>query len=138
VAMFTIILFFISLDQYVIFSKCHSYSKIESQNRSKTIEYLVQIKNPSAKTFAYMPRKSPEPPYVIHLDAMMAAQNLNMATVNGYSGNFPRSYIAYFQHYDSCGSYWAWMLTSTKKYSDFQNAYRFFKDVMIIGSDTCI
>jgi hypothetical protein len=99
----------------------------------------VQKKNPSAKVFAYMPRKSSEPPHVIHLDAMMAAQNLNMATVNGYSGKFPRGYIGYFfEHYDQCDSYMIWRIVSTEKNYGSKNRYDLFKNVITIGRDACL
>jgi hypothetical protein len=120
------------------FSMTDSYSKIESQYRSKIVEYQVRSINPSAKAFAYMPKKSPEPPYVIHLDAMMAAQNLAIPTVNGYSGKFPRDYAeSFYSHFDQCESYWAWM-TSRAEETDSAYLYHLIKNVTIIGRKGCI
>lgn len=138
IAIISIVLFFISLDQYVITSNANSYSKIESQNRLKIIKNLVQRKDPSAKVFAYMPSKSSEP-NIIHLDAMLAAQDLNIATVNGYSGNFPAGYLGYFyDHYDRCEAYYIWMIASTQKNYGSENRYDVFKNVIIIGRDACL
>jgi hypothetical protein len=137
-AMFFIIILIISLDQSVVISNFHSYSKFDSQTRLKAIENIARRKNPTAKVFAYMPQKSTDPPYVIHLDAMMASQNLNMATVNGYSGKFPPGYIGYFfEHYDRCDSYLAWMNSSPLNNYASANRYNLFKNIVIIGRDTC-
>lgn len=133
-----IFLLLIVLDQYVITSNANSYSKIESQNRLKIIENLIQKKDPSIRVFAYMPSKSSEPPCVIHLDAMLTAQNLNVATVNGYSGKFPPGYLGYFyDHYDRCEAYYIWMIASTQKYIGSANRYDVFNNVIIIGRDDC-
>jgi hypothetical protein len=133
-----IILFLISIDQYVTISKSSSYSKIESQIRLKIIENLARRKNPTAKIIAYMPQKTSDSPTIIHLDAMMAAQNLNMATVNGYSGKFPRGYIGYFfEHYDQCDNYMIWKIVSTQLYNGSENRYKLFDNVEIIGRDGC-
>ena len=139
IALTIIALLFITLDQYVSVSNSYSYSKVESQDRVRRIENLIQRKNPFAKVFAYMPQKSSEPPHVIHLDAMMAAQSLNMATVNGYSGKFPAGYLgSFYEHYDKCDSYLVWARASTKKYSGSENRYYMFKNVCIIGRDACL
>jgi len=133
-----IALIIIILDQYVITTNSNSYSKSESQNRLKIIENLVQRKDPSAKVFAYMPSPSSEP-HIVHLDAMLAAQNLNMATVNGYSGKFPVGYLGYFyEHYDRCEAYYVWMIASTQNKYGSKYRYDLFKDVLIIGRDDCL
>jgi len=133
-----LLLFFVPLDQYVTASDSASYSKSESQDRLKTIENTIKKKNPSSRVFAYMPQNSPEPPFVIHLDAMMAAQDLNMATVNGYSGKFPSGYIgSFFEHYDQCNSYLTWIIESTKNIDSTAN-YHLFKNVVIVGRDRCL
>jgi len=85
-----------------------------------------------------MPQKTSDSPTIIHLDAMMAAQNLNMATVNGYSGKFPRGYIGYFfEHYDQCDNYMIWKIVSTQLYNGSENRYKLFDNVEIIGRDGC-
>jgi hypothetical protein len=132
-------LFLITIDQYVSTSNSYSYSKAESQDRVRIVENLVQKKNPFAKVFAYMPRRSSEPPHVIHLDAMMAAQKLNMATVNGYSGKFPVGYLgSFYENYDNCDSYLFWMMVSTRNFPDSASRYDIFRNVSIVGTEACL
>jgi hypothetical protein len=78
-------------DQYCKTLLC--FDKNASQERSALLEAKIRTLNEAkeAKVFCYMP-KTNQPFFVVHLDAMMAAQSLGLATVNGYSGNYPRNY----------------------------------------------
>jgi hypothetical protein len=70
-----------------------SFDKKASQERSALLATKIRTLNEATgiKVFCYMPETN-EPFFVVHLDAMMAAQSLGLATVNGYSGNCPRNY----------------------------------------------
>ena len=137
--LFTVaVLFAVSLDQFFHPLSGMAYSKADARHRSKSVEQLVLNKEPHAAVFAYMPDKSTDPPWFIHMDAMSAAQNLNMATVNGYTGNFPRGYFEnFFEQYDRCDSYLIWKGLSTKKYGNPVNGTDLFQNVVIVGRDGC-
>ena len=133
VAMFVLV-----LDQNVTVGGFATYPKLASQQRSTHIEKLVLQKGSEIRVFAYMPDKSSDPPYVVHLDAMMAAQNLNMATVNGYSGFYPKYYDDFYNNFDQCYSLLKWENLSTKRYGvDYQSNVR-VNNIIIIGREDCI
>jgi hypothetical protein len=132
-----IVLFTVTLDQNIKASSYNTYSKVESQNRLKTVERLVQKKGSQSKVFAYMPDRSSDPPFVVHLDAMLAAQNLNMASVNGYSGIFPDDYDFYY-NYDRCDSLLKWKEIAENKYRKYYYGKELFKDFIIAGRDSCL
>lgn len=118
------------LDQYVRPGYC--YSKSDAIARSSMVEKLVLKKNPSSKVFIFMPVFKEEP-YLIHLDAMLAAQNLNMATVNGYSGNFPPRYFAeFYENYSRCESLLKWKTFAMQQYG-----VNPFTGLVIVGGPEC-
>jgi hypothetical protein len=123
-------------DQNVIAAHYDTYSKSAAQARSLAVERLVREKGPSAKVFSYMPERSSDPPYAVHLDAMLAAQDLNMATVNGYSGNFPRDYD-FFDNYDQCVSLMKWETIATERSGAERGRRDLFQDMVIAGKDSC-
>jgi hypothetical protein len=129
-----IILFAIVLDQNVKPSSYMTYSKAESQNRSKTVERLVRRGGSQSKIFAYMPDRSSDPPYEIHLDAMLAAQNLSMASVNGYSAILPANYD-FYSNYDQCDSFFKWKTLSAQKYGPYYENEDLLKDCVIVGRE---
>ncbi len=129
------ILLVIFCDQSVSAAGFMNYSKLESQRRLMKIEAFVKDKHSAAKVLAYMPAKSSDPPYVVHLDAMMAAQNLNMATVNGYSGILPSDYADFFMDFDQCHTLLKWQETAAKKYN--MNYTRIFDNLIIIAREDC-
>ena len=135
-----LILFALVLDQNVIFNSFSTYSKLESQNRLKIIEKLVQRKGAQVKIFAYMPDKSSDPSCVVHLDAMLAAQSRNVATVNGYSALLPVNYTDYdfYDKYDLCDSLSKYKAISVKKYGKYYKDKELFKNFYIIGRDNCV
>lgn len=130
-----IILLVVCIDQRVYVAGFMNYSKPESQRRLMKIEAFVKDKHSAAKVLAYMPAKSSDPPYVVHLDAMMAAQNLNMAAVNGYSGILPSDYYDFFMDFDQCRALLKWQEVAAKKYGMNYNA--FFDRLIIIGREDC-
>lgn len=132
-----IVLFAVVLDQNIKASSYNTYSKVESQNRLKIVERLVQKKGSQSRVFAYMPDRSSDPPYAIHLDAMLAAQNLNMASVNGYSGIFPDDYDFYY-NYDRCDSLLKWKAIAENKFGKYYHGKELFKDFIIAGRDSCL
>jgi hypothetical protein len=131
------ILFALVLDQNVN-AGFFTYSKLESQNRLTNIEQLVNQKDPETRVFAYMPDKSTDPPDVVHLDAMLAAQSLNMATVNGHSGFSPMHYADFYYNYDQCSSLLKWKAISVNKYGKYYEDNEIFKNFQIVGRDTCL
>ena len=133
-----LLLLSLTLDQYVSASDSAAYSKSGSQHRLRNIENIVKEKNPSSGVFAYMPQNSPEPPYVIHLDAMMAAQDLHMATVNGYSGKFPKGFGYFYEHPDRCDGYIFWLIASMRPTSSHSDIYNSISNVAIIGRGSCL
>lgn len=136
-----LILFAVILDQKVQPEFYPTYSKIEAQNRSKAIERLVlkkssfNKKDSSKIVFAYMPRRLNNLPSVVHIDAMMAAQNLNMATVNGHSSNWPHNYWDFYTYYYSYVSLKIWKEFSQQKYCRYYADKELFKNLIVIGQE---
>ena len=88
--------------------------------------------------FAYMPENSPDPACMGHLDAMMAAQNLDIATINGYSGNFPRGYYdSFYTKFGQCESYFVWEALAEQKNPHLEGR-DLFAGTAIVGRDTCV
>jgi len=130
----SLILFAVILDQNVKSSSYDRYSKTGSQNRSRTVEKLVQNKFSSAKVFAYMPDNTGDAAHAVHIDAMLAAQNLNISTVNGYSGIFPCGYYAFYKHFDPI-SLMAWKEISIRRYAQFGAQTGLFENIVVVGRD---
>lgn len=133
------ILLFLVLDQNVKTTGIGAYSKLDSQNRLKILEKMVQMKGPNVRAFAYMPDKSSIPPDVMHVDAMLVAQNLNLATVNGYSAKFPHYYFDnFYQNYEYCDSLMKWKAVSANKYGKYYPDKEIFKNLYIVGRGDCL
>jgi len=129
----------VAADQYVQSLGYMSYSKLEAQQRTKFVEGLVVNRNPQARIIAYMPDKSAGASHIIHLDAMMAAQDLNMSTINGYSGNFPHNYFeSFYDHYDRCDELFKWLAMARMKSTDREHGHALFRDIVVAGRDACI
>jgi hypothetical protein len=125
----------VAIDQFVWIPDFMGYSKSEAQARSRKVEQMVKDTKPDAAVFAYMPARSADPPFMTHLDAMLAAQHLRIATVNGYSGNMPHEYYStFYEGYRNCGSYYLWKNASLDKSAN--QAWAVARDV-IVGRDDC-
>lgn len=130
------IFLFLVLDQSVKTTGLGAYSKLDSQNRLKIIEEPLMKKRNEVKVFAYMPIKSADSDDIVHVDAMMAAQNLNLATVNGYSAKFPHYYFdIFYANYKSCDSIMKWKALSSYKYSKYYPNKEMFENLYIVGRD---
>ena len=98
------LIFFVALcvvDQYTLTNAVSAYSKKKSQKRVSLIEEKL-IKNNYQKfdSFAYAPDEKTEDPLYIQLDAMLAAQTLNIKTINGYTATSPSGYAPFWVNHD--------------------------------------
>ncbi|WP_243311386.1 DUF7024 domain-containing protein [Fundidesulfovibrio agrisoli] len=69
-----------------------SYSLAEARARLEAVESGFGPARPDSVLFLDAARAPGEPFYVVQLDAMLASQDMNIPTVNGYSGHFPPGY----------------------------------------------
>ena len=77
-------------------------TKLELQQRKGLlVERIVQQGNFQNKSLALV--DTLQPAYLSHLDAMLASQELNMGTVNGYSSYCPDAYGDYFNTCSAVG-----------------------------------
>ncbi len=83
-------------DNYVPSENTYRCSKTDSQIR---IQALVKKMNSVSKrsVVSYEPDSLFLEPMLYHLDAMLAAQTLGLATLNGYSATSPQGYGAYWE-----------------------------------------
>jgi len=90
---------FILLDQFEWKSGLNSFSKLNSKYRVQVLKELVTSSKyySESEGFAYLTDDNFEV-YKYHVDAMLAAQDLKMATVNGYSAFSPKEYESFFAH----------------------------------------
>lgn len=78
-----------------------SKQEIESRNL-RMIDRIKEHKDYKAyEAIAYVNKKNPA--YLVHLDMMIAAQNLGLKTINGYSSYCPDSYGRFFLNADKQG-----------------------------------
>jgi hypothetical protein len=80
------ILTLVSVDQL-----CKVPSMSESECRERVDRLKVRIDNPGQKVL-WVGYQSDEPSFLQQLDAMLAAQDLGLSVVNGYSGLAPKNY----------------------------------------------
>jgi hypothetical protein len=66
----------------------------------------------------------------------MAAQNLNIPTVNGYSGSGPHNYY-FIGNLDFCGNYLIWKNYAQRKYSSSSGRDALFANITFIGHEPC-
>lgn len=131
-----ILLSAVAADQYINPAGFYRYSKCDAQNRSKAVEQMILKKRFDTKLFVYMPHNSADKKDLQQLDAMMAAQHLNIATINGHSGIWPPSY--YLDDDGSCDSYQLWKVAAINKYAEQDSNCSLFTDVVFVGHDVCI
>ncbi|HVO85386.1 MAG TPA: hypothetical protein VMU60_13260 [Syntrophobacteria bacterium] len=105
------------------------YLKAASQERSRAVEGMVLKKNSRAGILVYMPEKCYYPPNIIQLDAMLAAQSLNMATVNGFSARSPKGYD-FFNYYYLPSALVKWMYMNGDGTGE-----RIFGNMVIVGQE---
>lgn len=119
------------LDQHISPGEIPRYSKSEARDRSLRIEEELLSRSGPHTVFAYVPGDENTPDYIIQIDAMMAAQNLNISTVNGYSGSFPSEHFENFlDHYSSCD-----LLKTYLVHAGLSN--RQIENIAIVGRDGC-
>lgn len=84
--------FLVISDQYVGPKSIIRFSKSEARNRIENMVKIIgkEIK-PSHEAFAFMPADSPDFNHT-QLDAMLAAQQMNIRCVNGYAASAPGSF----------------------------------------------
>ncbi len=116
----------------------NSYSKHHARARSDSVKKDLVALPELPEVFVYMPAGSRSPFWEVHLDAMLAAQELGIRTINGYSGVFPA-------HYDismNYGDLWAldrWIAHSNRRWEGRERIYPqlpgqdLFEGLVIIG-----
>ncbi|MFP5239238.1 MAG: DUF7024 domain-containing protein, partial [Acidobacteriota bacterium] len=86
----------VALTGLVLLEQAHlplaSYSMVEARARLAAVENAVGPAAPESVLFLDGARMPGEPFYAVQLDAMLASQDMNVPTVNGYSGHFPPGY----------------------------------------------
>ena len=118
---FSLLILFLTLDQST--NKYYRFIKAGAQQRLQRIISKINAAGFESNVFAYMPARK-EKPYIVQLDAMMAAQILNMATVNGHSGILPHNY-SFHDSYDQLAKLSEWMKSSTRKYRSYYRKFHF-------------
>ncbi len=82
-----------------------AYDKAEPRGRVERITQALQTADKNGETsgrcgYFYYSRESPEGkdwwPWVSQIATMWAARDLNIPTINGYSGNFPQNWYPHF------------------------------------------
>jgi hypothetical protein len=98
----TFILFFslLIIDSYFYADKIYKKEKSVAQNReSKLIEKLKNV--PKNSVVSYEPLQIENSIIDYQIDAMLAAQTLDLICLNGYSSTSPPNYGKYWEHPDS-------------------------------------
>jgi hypothetical protein len=98
----TFILFFslLIIDTYFYADKIYKKEKSVAQNReSKLIEKLKNV--PKNSVISYEPSYIENSTIDYQIDAMLAAQTLDLICLNGYSSTSPPNYGKYWEHPDS-------------------------------------
>jgi len=76
-----------------IFEQTGTAWNSDSNHSNYWVNSVINKIKPSCDSFYLMASKDfPRPFWAIHIDAMMASQLLNIPTLNGYSGHFPKDY----------------------------------------------
>lgn len=90
--LFPVLLFLLILDNYVNDHQVYRISLNDSVKRTELLTQALQ-QLPEGAVFSYEPDTLTKQAFVYQLDAMMAAQNLQLKTLNGYSGNAPACFF---------------------------------------------
>lgn len=98
-------------DQYGTFPKDNSISLYDVRIRTTGLTSRIKnvMENVEVKSFYYMPLDTDEPPMMTHIDAMLASQDLNIPTINGYSGGYPWGYEYFYDQPRSLDPLKRWM-----------------------------
>jgi hypothetical protein len=92
---FMIALPFLVIDNYIYYDSAKRVSKSKLETRHKSmIEKINHL--PEGSVFSYEPETFQDPTYFYQLDAMLAAQALNLKTVNGYTAQAATDYDRYW------------------------------------------
>jgi len=133
IIMTVIVMLFIT-DQLVVASNIPHYSKLDAQERIQNLKNEILRRDVHPKLFVYLPNDTKTA--VNNLDAMLAAQDLNIPTLNGYSGYAPDGWHISTGRSDVCDKLVRWIGLSRYRYSA-NNNNDLFKDLIIIGADAC-
>lgn len=99
---FILMIGLIAIDNHTMDFKHISSEKAYRESRSdKLVAKLQHL--PKGSVFSYEPDSLIDYTHVYHLDAMLAAQELGMKCVNGYSGNQPAHFWDYSQDFTTQG-----------------------------------
>ena len=125
----------VAADQYVKPEGYYLTSKAVAQSRSRQVEAAVKVKDPAANLFVYVSSMADDS-RITQMDAMMAAQSLNIPTVNGFSGSGPRNYY-FIGNLDFCGNYLMWKNYAQQKYAGPNGRDALFANLTFIGHEPC-
>jgi len=85
----------LTIDNYIKFDSANRISKSEAQARHKPlVEKMDQL--PKGTVISYEPEELKDPGHHYQLDAMLAAQSLNLKSVNGYSAKAAKYFDRYW------------------------------------------
>jgi hypothetical protein len=112
-----------------------AYSKTESQERLSRIAGAVLKEGVKPRVFVYMPDNEKIPFYMMHLDAMLASQDMNIATVNGYSSLHPRGLI--YDKFSECETLYYWKAFSGRRHAHDHKYDGLFDSLKIVGRNDC-
>lgn len=101
----TPVLFFILIIIFIVdnYYKAGAAYRIEKQDSQNRINLLVERMKgiPPGSIVSYEPDSVGNTYVVLQLDAMLAAQTLNLKSVNGYSATSPHEYTGFWFKMDS-------------------------------------
>jgi hypothetical protein len=136
IVLLIIVVVFIA-DQSIVSGRIRHYSKHESQERYMKVVNRILAKNPSPKVFVYLPEDSKDEPVVDTLDAMLAAQQLNIATINGFSGYWPQDYHVNINRSDVCSGLINWIGLSRHQ-NGKGSINESLDNLIVIGGESCM
>ena len=92
---FIMILPLLTIDNYIKFDSAYRFSKSEAKARhNHLVEKMDHL--PEGTVISYEPKELKDPGHHYQLDAMLAAQSLNLKSVNGYSAQAAQYFDRYW------------------------------------------
>lgn len=88
---------FIVVDNFLVAEKVPRFNKLHSQNRVNLIrDEILQQDSLLIKPIAYIHNSKSDNLFELYIDIMIASQDLNIKSVNGYSGSTPKNLINFY------------------------------------------
>lgn len=112
---------FVIFDNMIYPKNIMKYDKEESINKINVVKQHINEQNTTnKKNIVYLPLKNiGENPINVHLNVMLASQELGLSCVNAYTGSLPNGYIDFWNKMDNL-SFQNWLNTTQTPSEDIQ------------------